>query len=304
VANRWYEFRPGVRDLLLQRSPIRTTTEVWREIGSFIEQNRDSLRDALGLVPNPSGSIDNADLAREHYFAEVKGAVLKTWGGEFAHQGQALIDAAQNYRTQKSSTTEVDELDSVFQELQEFPFTDAQLVDPGPDPPGPTRRFPPSLEPYDFTLLTVEQPLEAFEFTVATFHRQDLSQQQQQRRSQAAEWEIRRRTERAHRFIEQLPGDIPLEMVAIPAGTFLMGSPEEELERNAERESPQHEVTIQSFFMGRYPITQAQWKAVAELPQIERVLELDPSTFKGDTRPVERVTWDDAVEFCLPALRP
>ena len=62
--------------------------------------------------------------------------------------------------------------------------------------------------------------------------------------------------------------------------------------------SEQHEVTIADFFIGKYPITQAQWRAVAALPEVERSLEPDPSNFKGDNRPVESMTWEDAVEFC------
>jgi formylglycine-generating enzyme required for sulfatase activity len=93
-------------------------------------------------------------------------------------------------------------------------------------------------------------------------------------------------------------GQTPLDMVYIPPGNFLMGSPENELGRYSP-EGPQHEVTIaQPFFMGKYPVTQAQWKAVAELPQIERELKPDPSNFKGDNRPVEQISWYDAVEFC------
>jgi formylglycine-generating enzyme required for sulfatase activity len=88
----------------------------------------------------------------------------------------------------------------------------------------------------------------------------------------------------------------PLEMVAISSGKFVMGSPLDEPERYDE--SPQHEVTVPPFFMGRYLVTQAQWRAVAALPQINRKLKPSPSRFKGDNRPVERVSWYDAVEFC------
>jgi formylglycine-generating enzyme required for sulfatase activity len=92
-------------------------------------------------------------------------------------------------------------------------------------------------------------------------------------------------------------GILPLRMLLISDGTFLMGSPEDELDRSSS-ESPQHKVNVSSFFMGKYPVTQAQWRAVAALPQASQELDLDPSHFKGDKRPVEQVSWHDAVEFC------
>ncbi|NEQ11124.1 MAG: formylglycine-generating enzyme family protein, partial [Moorea sp. SIO4E2] len=65
------------------------------------------------------------------------------------------------------------------------------------------------------------------------------------------------------------------------------------------RERPQHKVTIQPFFLGKYLVTQAQWRAVVEnLPKIKRDLKPDPSYFTGDNRPVEQVNWYDAMEFC------
>jgi len=92
-------------------------------------------------------------------------------------------------------------------------------------------------------------------------------------------------------------GVLPLRMMQIPAGTFLMGSPDDELER-LDSEGPQHQVSVSEFFMAKYPVTQAQWRVVAELPQVSRELKTDPSEFQGDKRPVERVSWHDAVEFC------
>jgi formylglycine-generating enzyme required for sulfatase activity len=86
-------------------------------------------------------------------------------------------------------------------------------------------------------------------------------------------------------------------MILIQGGTFLMGSPPDELER-FDSESPQHSVTVPTFFMGRYPITQAQWRVVASLPQVNRKLNPDDSHFKGDNRPVDSMNWYDAVEFC------
>ncbi len=97
-------------------------------------------------------------------------------------------------------------------------------------------------------------------------------------------------------FTEELGKAIALEMVAIPGGTFLMGSPE--FEGDAD-ERPQRKVTVAPFFMGKFPVTQAQWKVVAALPKVKQPLNPNPSKNKGPNRPVENVSWHEAVEFCL-----
>lgn len=82
-----------------------------------------------------------------------------------------------------------------------------------------------------------------------------------------------------------------LEMVPIPAGRFTMGSPATELERLV-TEVP-HLVTISKpFWMGKHEVTQGQWRAVKRN---------NPSSFTvaGLDAPVERVSWDDAVSFCV-----
>jgi len=108
---------------------------------------------------------------------------------------------------------------------------------------------------------------------------------------------IKRETKEAAYFTEDLGAKTTLDMVYIPRGRFMMGAPEGEAESYGD-EKPQHQVTVKPFFMGKYPITQAQWQAVAKLPKIHYDLKSNPSHFKGKNRPVEGVSWYDAVEFC------
>jgi formylglycine-generating enzyme required for sulfatase activity len=108
---------------------------------------------------------------------------------------------------------------------------------------------------------------------------------------------LKRTTHKARFFREKLSATVSLEMMLMPSGTFLMGSPEDEIDR-LQNESPQHSVNITSFCIGKYPITQAQWQIVANLPLVEQELNPEPSKFRGEDRPVERVSWFDAQEFC------
>ena len=90
------------------------------------------------------------------------------------------------------------------------------------------------------------------------------------------------------------PANLP-EMVDIPGGTFWMGSPEG---KGDDDEKPRHKVTIPAFRMGKYPITQAQWRVVAMLPKVKIDLSLSPSYHRGENNPVEQITWHEAQEFC------
>jgi formylglycine-generating enzyme required for sulfatase activity len=136
--------------------------------------------------------------------------------------------------------------------------------------------------------------------------------------------QIKKESKQSQYFREDLGNDITLEMVAIPGGTFTMGSPAGE---GYDYGEPQHQVTVPPFFMGKYPITQAQWQAIASRTdlKVEKDLDPDPSHFKDTPkpplkrgasdsppfeggarggsptrwdRPVERVNWYDAIEFC------
>lgn len=134
-----------------------------------------------------------------------------------------------------------------------------------------------------YSNLSNKSLLKWFEFDVVTVNAQG--------------WKISRRKCQAQYFTEDLGNGVTLEMVAIPGGTFMMGAPENEQD-SGDHERPQHQVTVQPFFMGKYSVTQAQWRAVAALPQVNKQLDPNPSQFKGDDRPVEQISWYDALEFC------
>ena len=121
--------------------------------------------------------------------------------------------------------------------------------------------------------------------------------------------QIKKESKQSQYFREDLGNGITLEMVAIPEGTFTMGSPPNEKD-SYDDERPQQKVNVPTFFIGKYPITQAQWRAIASRTDLKvdpsaplRVnLDLNPANFKdrpdSDRRPVEQVNWYDAIEFC------
>jgi formylglycine-generating enzyme required for sulfatase activity len=85
--------------------------------------------------------------------------------------------------------------------------------------------------------------------------------------------------ERANTLNLDLGGGVTMEFVLIPAGKFTMGEGE-----------GQHEVTLsKAFYMGVTEVTQAQYQAI---------MGTNPSRFRGETNPVEMISWDDATEFC------
>ena len=125
--------------------------------------------------------------------------------------------------------------------------------------------------------------LETFQYDVATVDRRGNLKQ--------------RKTYQAEFFPESLNGSERLEMVAIAPGKFWMGASRAESQAQDD-EFPRHRVTLPPFYISKYPITQSQWAAVAAWPKIQRGLEPEPSHFRGGERPVESVSWLEAVEFC------
>jgi formylglycine-generating enzyme required for sulfatase activity len=161
-------------------------------------------------------------------------------------------------------------------------------------PPAPDPDPPPAAG--SAQVASADLPTETIELETARLHRQGTG------------WQVERQPLRVERALLPLPEGTSLPLLWIPGGEFVMGSPPDELERQDD-EGPQHRVRLGGFWMGQAPVTQAQWRALARLvPPLgqrwQRQLPANPSFFQpegedsNDQRPVERVFWHDAMEFC------
>ena len=186
----------------------------------------------------------------------------------------------------------------------------------GPNPFAPTLRTPPKAPDPD---PAPRQPAPPLPTTPrATPPLRPVGSTTAQLRREESEWRLERQELTVKGFEQELGGAVTLLMLQIPAGRFWMGSPPGEPGRDSD-EGPQHEVELTSFFLGQAPITQAQWREVARWEarkgeRWEHQLNPNPSRFqreegrgnarhlKGeantDQRPVEQVSWFDAMEFC------
>ncbi|MEA5421292.1 SUMF1/EgtB/PvdO family nonheme iron enzyme [Spirulina sp. CCNP1310] len=151
-------------------------------------------------------------------------------------------------------------------------------LDPTPKTSSPAKSSLPSQ-----TSTSITRPIQTYHYEIITLNEQGGIIQRQKGQNQG--------------YLESAEG-LNLEMVRIPAGEFMMGAPKNETERSND-EGPQHRVIVPEFFMGRTAITQAQWQIVAQLPQVTQFLNPDPSRFKGENNPVETVSWEDCIKFCL-----
>ncbi|MCH2047148.1 MAG: bifunctional serine/threonine-protein kinase/formylglycine-generating enzyme family protein [Trichodesmium sp. ALOHA_ZT_67] len=170
------------------------------------------------------------------------------------------------------------------------------LIQPANNPSKQVSK-PPQNQPIASTVISPPLPLQVFQFQTVTVDNVGNITKREQKQ--------------ARYFVEDLGNGVTLEMVEIPGGTFMMGSTETEAERHS-AESPQHRVTVPSFFMGKYVVTQAQYQAIISEKKKEEKkgiigrifggnssnLDPNPSRFKVTNRPVENVSWDDAVRFC------
>nr|MDJ0775997.1 formylglycine-generating enzyme family protein [Mastigocoleus sp. MO_167.B18] len=274
-----YDFVEGVRDLLIDSVPTPDVDQVLHEVSQYIAKKAGiSIKNFAALLsPDPEWDDETKEKIKQETsiksFAKITTDVLKRLGGEYAEFAEYLEKKSQkSANTQASNKTPDD-----FPPLEDFNFEIANVVIEDDETEDKSESAV-DIQPFEFEVATIE-------LKKTGFFRDNT------------ELIIKRRRQQAYAFSENLGDGTVLEMVQIPTGTFTMGAPETE-EGSTDSECPEHEVTVPTFFMGKYQVTQAQWKFVASLPQVNRELKPDPSRFKGDNRPVEQVTWSDAVEFC------
>ncbi|MBD2579104.1 SAV_2336 N-terminal domain-related protein [Oscillatoria sp. FACHB-1406] len=289
---RLYEFADGMREKMLATLPKSETVGVIDRLSAYIAQRAGlSMQEFMAELRAPSGRLEGEMEEEVFAFARVTLDVLKHLGGEYA----AFADELERDETPEGAVEEAVS-EELAHELERY-VVSAQQVE------GERLEVEPVLEelPSGRAELTIEETV--FVFTVATLERQFSIEREN------AEWVIQRQQGEARGIIQRLNDEVQLELMEIPGGTFLMGSPEEERDRYDD-EGPQHEVTVPPFYMGRYPVTQGQWRVVAGWEKVERDLDPDPFSFKEPyeeyerwTRPVEMVSWYDAVEFCARLSR-
>ncbi|MEO0987771.1 MAG: formylglycine-generating enzyme family protein [Cyanobacteria bacterium J06639_14] len=105
---------------------------------------------------------------------------------------------------------------------------------------------------------------------------------------------LQEETKQVSYYTEPVGTSVGIDMILVPGGNFMMGSPDDEPGRE-KNEGPQHQVTVPAFFMGRYPVTQAQYEAVMAT---NPATDYDAERFVVPDKPIIGVSWDDTIEFC------
>jgi formylglycine-generating enzyme required for sulfatase activity len=247
-----------------------------RKVTSTVFKQQGGVTGIISAGYTPSEQINNNAVPQSDFFALGRTFVYLLTGKE--PLDPIMYDSYNerlNWRnhTPQISSMLADLLDDMMQRLykdrpqnsheilQRIAAIEKALQSPKPQPPIPQPPIP-------------SNNLKTFSFEVVTTDAQGNI--------------TNRRNASAKYFTEDLGNGVTLDMVEIPGGTFIMGSPESEAQRRS-NEGPQHQVTVPSFYMGKYELTQAQYEAI---------MGTNPSEFKGDNRPVEKVSWNGAVEFC------
>ena len=290
--NLQYSFHAGVLELLRSDLSAADTVTVVRMVTGLLERRWNALgtgHSFRALLRDPGLEINDEELKGVVNFATATAELIERLPGE---EYQRFARQLRGRSSQPARRVWPDSMRFVSHD-----FTTELLFEV------------PELQPVRFETARLQNmPLERFPTSTGLL------------RQEGGRWSMERRPLQVEGYREDLGGRLALTLVEIPAGSFLMGSPLEEPERSDD-EGLQHEVKLESFFISQTPITQAQWREVAgwqPLPAERwgRDLNPDPSHFQyregqveGEVRlfeaeantynrPVEGVSWLDAMEFC------
>ncbi|MGB2925431.1 MAG: formylglycine-generating enzyme family protein [Limnothrix sp.] len=264
-----YDFAKGVRKVLngmMRQDQLLAVLDVLSEkIGQELDRPIGSFMALLTLLPYYSETEPEKILP----FARVSVEVLTNLGGEYATFAKQVKRVLPALPLEDADLLEYEFETAVFKEKADTKEIEWKTLE------------------FETVDLIVEDSV-TFEFETAKYVGKKL-----QRETKTTEGLIEVLKEGA----EGEQAGIGLEMVRIPAGTFVMGAPESDANsRDAER--PQHLVRVPEFYLGRFLVTQEQWQEVASWGQVKIELKPQPSKFSGENFPVEKVSWDDAKEFC------
>ena len=287
-----YSFHAGVLELLRSDLSAADTVTVVRMVTGLLERRWNALgtgHSFRALLRDPGLEIDDEELKGVVNFATATAELIERLPGEEYQRFARQLRGRSPQPVRR-----------VWPETMRFvshDFTTALLVEV------------PELQPVRFETARLQNmPLERFPTSTCLL------------RQEGGRWTMDSRPLQVEGYREDLGGRLALTLIEIPAGSFLMGSPPDEPER-LDHEGNQHKVKLESFFMSQTPITQAQWRAVAAWQPLPaerwgQDLNPDPSGFQNregqaegvvrlfegeantDNRPVERVSWLDAIEFC------
>ncbi|MDJ0580697.1 formylglycine-generating enzyme family protein [Crocosphaera sp.] len=281
----------GIRQIFLQDAPVSDSAEVFDAVSQYVAYrlNR-SLQQFVALLKAPQDSSEEEGIKA---FAEVAIEILKGLGGDYARFALEL----EEQRTPSSQSVDFISLSPQQLQLLNLTSEDLRVFDVN------VATFSESPETENLELLKFEtifvnsrgetvktQPCEAYYYKESLDFNIDFNNVDETREKSEIDGD-NNQDEQTNPTVE------PLTMISIPEGEFIMGSHSSE-EGRYDRESPQHRVKISSFYMSQTPITQAQWRAIASLDQVEKNLELSPVNDGDDDHPVTYISWHDAIEFC------
>ena len=327
-----------IRSLFLKDSPTAKSVQIVTVIsGYFAQRLGKNLKQFYGLLKQPDALKQvQAETVKEfepEHFAEITTHILKQLGGAYVRLAEE-IEAG--WQSESVEATPISTQQQSQSSSAGFPSLDTS-----------------ELESFSFETVFVNRKGEIIkrETRTARYFREilplpspDISPSRPPSEGGSQKLPLQRENSEKPPFQNEQPEKPPfqrgvggIDMVAIPGGTFLMGTEDVKIERLCRKydwnyfrwghshrnyfrsECPQRKVTIESLFISKTPITQAQWRIIASRTdlKVNRDLDPDPAEFKDDPdpktlpnyrssetvptrwdRPVEQVSWYEAVEFC------